>query len=263
MQSASRFNAIVCKFSFLYLLIAIIASAATAGEAPKTSTVQFPASQTGTETVTGFVAEPSTNVRHPAVIVVHSWFGLDDWIKERTEKLAEQGFVALAVDLYDGHVATDSSTALELSMGLKDNIALRDLMAAYAYLYQRKDIDRDHIGAIGWDMGGGYALRLAMYQPHLAACVVNYGNLPTDPTDIQQIAAPVLGNFGTLDKGVLPTDVQMFEKAMKNMSRRIDIKMYEGAGHGFANPDNKQTYQPEAAADSWARSVAFLNKSLK
>jgi carboxymethylenebutenolidase len=241
----------------------LTASVGAAAEAPKTSTVQFPASQTGTETVSGFVAEPTTNVRHPAVIVVHTWFGLDDWIKERTEKLAEQGFVALAVDLYDGHVATDPSNALELRMGLKDDIALRDLMAAYAYLYGRKDVDRDHIGAIGWDMGGGYALRLAMYQPHLAACVVNYGTLPTDPTDIQQITAPVLGNFGTLDKGVLPTDVQMFEKTMKNMSRRVDIKMYDGAGHGFANPDNKQTYQPDAATDSWTRSVTFLQKSLK
>jgi carboxymethylenebutenolidase len=263
MQRASRFSAIVCRYAFLCLSILLIASAASAAEAPKTSTVQFPAAQTGTETVSGFVAEPVTNARHPAVIVVHTWFGLNDWVKEQTQKLAEQGFVALAVDLYNGHTATDSSGALELRMGLKDDIALRDLLAAYAYLYARKDIDRDHIGVIGWDMGGGYALKLAMFQPHIAACVVNYGTLPTDPTDIQQIAAPVLGNFGTLDKGVLPTDVQMFEKTMKNMSRRVDIKMYDGAGHGFANPDNKQTYQPEAAADSWSRSVAFLNKSLK
>jgi carboxymethylenebutenolidase len=259
MQSASRFYN--CIFVCLFLALATLTC--VAAEAPKTTTVQFPASQSGTETVSGFVAEPATTARHPAVIVVHTWFGLNDWIKEQTEKLAEQGFVALAVDLYDGHVATDSSSALELRTGLKDDVALRDLLAAYAYLYGRKDVDRDHIGAIGWDMGGGYALKLAMFQPHLAACVVNYGTLPTDPTDLQQIAAPVLGNFGTLDKGVLPTDVQMFEKSMKNMSRRVDIKMYDGAGHGFANPDNKQTYQPEAAADSWARSLAFLSKSLK
>ena len=112
-------------------------------------------------------------------------------------------------------------------------------------------------------MGGGYALKLAMYQPHLAAVVVNYGTPPTDPTDLQQIVAPVLGNFGALDKGVLPADVQMFEKTMKNISRRVDIKIYDDAGHGFANPDDKQTYQPQDAADAWARSVAFLNKSLK
>lgn len=262
MPSASRSNVFVYRCISLSLVLLAI-SALVRAETPKTSTVQFPAAQSGPETVSAFLAEPGANTRHPAVIVVHTWFGLNDWIKEQTQKLAEQGFIALAPDLYDGHIATDSSSALELRMGLKDNIGLRDLLAAYAYLYGRKDVDRDHIGVIGWDMGGGYALKLAMSQPHLAACVVNYGTLPTDPSDIQQIVAPVLGNFGTLDKGVLPTDVQMFEKTMKNMSRRIDIKMYDGAGHGFANPDNKETYQPEAAADSWARSVAFLNKSLK
>lgn len=247
----------------LGIFLFVAAVTAFGAETPKTGMVQFPASTTGTEMVSGFVAEPTTSARHPAVIVIHTWFGLNDWIKEQTEKLAEQGFVALAVDLYDGHVATDPSSARELKAGLKEGIAVRDLMAAYAYLYTRKDIDRDHIGAIGWDMGGAYALKLAMYQPHLAACVVNYGTLPTDPTDIQQIVAPVQGNFGALDKGVLPSDVDLFEKTMKNISRRVDIKIYDGAGHGFANPDDKQTYQPEAAADAWSRSVAFLNKSLK
>jgi len=249
----------------LLTLVFVASTAVSCGwgaEAPKTGTVQFPVGTTS-EMVSGFVAEPTTTVRHPAVIVIHTWLGLNDWIKEQTQKLADQGFVALAVDLYDGHVANDTSSAQELKTGLKDGIAIRDLMAAYAYLYSRKDIDRDHIGAIGWDMGGAYALKLAMYQPHLAACVVNYGTLPTDPTDIQQIVAPVLGNFGALDKGVLPSDVGLFEKTMKNISRRVDLKIYDGVGHGFANPDDKQAYQPAAAADAWSRSVAFLNKSLK
>lgn len=252
--------------AFFFLALITITSAvgpSAVGDDPKTSTVQFPATANGTDMLNGFVAEPTTNARHPAVIVIHTWWGLNDWVKQQTQKLAEQGFVALAPDLYDGHVATDPSSALELRMGLKDGIAIRDLLAAYAYLYGRKDIDRDHIGAIGWDMGGGYALKLAMYQPHLAAVVVNYGTPPTDPTDLQQIVAPVLGNFGALDKGVLPADVQMFEKAMKNISRRVDIKIYNDAGHGFANPDDKQTYQPQDAADAWARSVTFLNKALK
>jgi carboxymethylenebutenolidase len=246
----------------LVLLGALSLAGLLRAEGVKTSTVQFPAG-TGTDNVSGFVAEPGTTVRHPGVIVVHTWMGLNDWIKQQTEKLGEQGFVALAVDLYDGHVATDPATAQDLRIGLKDGVAVRDLMAAYAYLYGRKDVDHDHIGVIGWDMGGSYALKLAMYQPRIGACVVNYGTLPTDPTDIQQIIAPVLGNFGALDRGVLPTDVQMFETTMKKMSRRVDIKLYDGAGHGFANPDNKDTYRADAAADAWTRSVAFLTKTLK
>jgi carboxymethylenebutenolidase len=173
------------KILALFFLALIAIGSALGADAPKTSTVQFPATASGTDMLNGFVAEPTTNMRHPAVIVIHTWWGLNDWVKEQTQKLAEQGFVALAPDLYDGHVATDPSNALELRMGLKDDIAIRDLLAAYAYLYGRKDVDRDHIGAIGWDMGGGYALKLAMYQPHLAAVVVNYGTPPTDPTDLQ------------------------------------------------------------------------------
>src|SRR5579872_2259781 len=128
-----------------------------AKDVPKTEAIQFPA---GKDTVGGTIAEPATPGRHPAVIVIHAWWGLNDWIKEQTQKLADQGFVALAVDLYAGHVATEASTAMDLRMGLKDEVAVRDLQAAFDYLMTRKDVDRDHIGAIGWDMGGGYALKL-------------------------------------------------------------------------------------------------------
>jgi carboxymethylenebutenolidase len=148
-------------------------------------------------------------------------------------------------------------------MGLKDDVAIRDVQAAFVYLMTRNDVDRDHIGVIGWDMGAAYALKLAMAQPRLGACVVNYGALPTDPNDIQVIFSPVLGNFAALDRGVLPSDVQSFEKTMKNLSRRVDIKIYEGAKHGFENPGDADNFQPEAAADSWARTIAFFKRYLK
>jgi len=138
-----------------------------------------------------------------------------------------------------------------------------DLKAAFAYLGTRKDVDRDRIGSIGWCMGGGYSLQLAIHEPRLAACVVDYGALPTDPNDIQQIFAPVLGNFGAEDRGITPDDVHAFEKTMKGMNHRVDIKIYDGAGHAFENSTNTKGYRPEAAADAWARTVAFLNKSLK
>ena len=131
------------------------------------------------------------------------------------------------------------------------------------YLASRNDVDRNRIGTVGWCMGGGLALQLAIHQPRLAACVVNYGALPTDPNDLQQIFAPVLGNFGADDRGITPGDVQAFERTMKNLGRRVDVKIYDGAGHAFENPENKDGYRPEAAADAFARTVAFLNKSLR
>jgi carboxymethylenebutenolidase len=241
----------------LSLLAAIVTVRA---DAPRTETVQFPS---GTETVSGFLAMPEKPGRYPALVVVHEWWGLTDWVKEQAQKLAEQGYIALAVDLYKGQVTTDPEVAHELMRGLPQDRAVSDLKAGFAYLATRKDVDRDHIGSIGWCMGGGYALQLAIHEPHLAACVVNYGALPTDPNDIQQIFAPVLGSFGANDRGITPADVQGFEKTMRGMNRRIDVKIYDGAGHGFENSTNTAGYRPDAAADAWARTLAFLGKAMK
>jgi carboxymethylenebutenolidase len=246
---------------FLVLMTAGIISAALVvrADAPKTQTVEFPS---GKETISGFLAVPDKPGQYPALVVIHEWWGLNDWVKEQTEKLADQGYVALAVDLYRGKTATDASEAHELMRGLPQDRAIRDMLAAYAYLATRKDVKSDKIGSIGWCMGGGLSLQLAIHQPRLAACVVNYGSLPTDPNDIQQIGAPVLGNFGADDRGITPADVAAFDKTMKGMNRRIDVKIYPGAGHAFENPNNTNGYRPEAAADAWARTIAFLHKAL-
>jgi carboxymethylenebutenolidase len=238
------------------LFLAVCASA----QGAKTETVHFPS---GKDTVGGFLAAPEKPGRYPALIVVHDWWGLSNWVKEQTEKLADQGFVALAVDLYGGKVAANATEASEFSRALEGDRSVLDLMAAIVYLASRNDVARDRVGAVGWAMGGGYALQLAMHVPRLGACVVNYGVLPTDPNDLEGIGAPILGNFGADDHGVTPADVQAFEKTMKTLNRRVDLKIYDGAGHSFENPNNKDAYRPEAAEDAWNRTVAFLNKSLK
>jgi carboxymethylenebutenolidase len=116
---------------------------------------------------------------------------------------------------------------------------------------------------VGWCMGGGCSLLLAENEPKLAACAVNYGAMPTDAAIIAKIQAPVLGNFGALDRGIKPEDVQAFEKAMQAAGKRIDAKIYDGAGHAFENPNNKDGYRPEAAADAWTRMVNFFAANLK
>jgi len=228
-------------------------------QAPKTETVEFPS---GKEKASGFLAVPDKPGVYPGLIVIHEWWGLNDWVKEQSEKLAGQGYVVLAVDLYHGKSAADPSDAHELMRGMPQDRAIRDMQAAYEYLAARKDVKPGRIGAIGWCMGGGLALQLAIHQPRLAAIVVNYGALPTDPNDIQQIGAAVLGNFGADDKGITPADVQAFDKTMKGLNRRIDVKIYPGAGHAFENPNNTGGYRPEAAADAWKRTLAFLHNAL-
>jgi carboxymethylenebutenolidase len=226
----------------------------------KTEQVHF---KSGDDTVAGYLALPDSPGRHPAIVVIHEFWGLNDWVKEQAEKFAAQGYVALAVDLYRGKSTSNPDEAHELMRGMPQDRAVRDMKAAFDYLASRSDVDKNKIGSVGWCMGGGLSLQLAIHEPKLAACVVNYGALPTDPDDIRKINAPVLGNFGAEDRGITPEAVHSFEKAMKDAGKTIDIKIYDGAGHGFENSNNKTGYRAEAAADAWHRMVSFLDKTLK
>jgi carboxymethylenebutenolidase len=172
--------------------------------------------------------------------------------------------VALAVDLYRGKVATTQEDAHQLMSGLPADRALRDLKAAVAYLASRKDVKKTRIGSIGWCMGGRYSLALATEEPSVAATIAYYGAPPTDEAAIARIKGPVLGNYGGEDKGPSPDQVKAFEAAMKKAGKSVDLKIYEGAGHAFANVNNPWGgYREAAAKDAWARSVAFLAARLK
>jgi carboxymethylenebutenolidase len=212
----------------------------------------------------GYLATPSKDSgKHPAVIVIQEYWGLNDWVKEQTRRFADQGYVALAVDLYRGKIAKTPDEAHELMRGLPEDRAMADLKGAFEYLASRKDVDPKRIGVIGWCMGGGYALMLATQEPRLAAAVVNYGHLMTDPNTIASIRVPLLGNFGGEDRGIPAADVREFESALKNAGKIADFKVYPGAGHAFMNPNNKTGYVAEAAADAWKRIDAFFATHLR
>jgi carboxymethylenebutenolidase len=112
-------------------------------------------------------------------------------------------------------------------------------------------------------MGGGYALDVALDEPTLAADVINYGHLATDTDTLKKINAPILGSFGGQDHGITPTDVHQFELTLKQMGKKVDIKIYPDAGHAFENPNNKEGYRPDDAADAWKRTTDFLAQTLK
>ncbi len=211
----------------------------------------------GDETINGLLELPGDRNRHRAIIAIHEWWGLNDWVKKQARNLASNGYIVLAVDLYRGKVTADRSQARKLKGSLPRDRAIRDIKTAFDYLAARPDVDPKRIGAIGWSMGGDFALQLAIHEPQLAACVVNYGTPPTNSVDIQKIHARVLGNFGALDRGVPPKKVRAFEKTMEALGKSIDIKIYADAGHAFQNADNKPAYRPQAAADAWIRTVAF------
>jgi carboxymethylenebutenolidase len=147
--------------------------------------------------------------------------------------------------------------------GVPEDRAKRDLHAAFEFLVSQPNVKKDRIGAIGWCMGGGYALDVALQEPTLAADVINYGHLATDPEALKKIHAPILGIFGAQDKGIPPGDVRKFREQLDKLGKKIEIKIYDDAGHAFENPNNKDGYRSAEAADAWQRTITFLATNLK
>jgi carboxymethylenebutenolidase len=251
-------EAMKMKLSFAVAgLVAMLAAPAFAAE----ETVSF---DSGKEKGSGFLVTPGGAGPAPAVVVIQEWWGLNEWVKDQARALAKEGYVALAVDLYRGKATDKQEEAHQLMSGLPPDRALRDLRGAFAFLAARKDVKNDKIGSIGWCMGGHYSLALATEEPALAAVVAYYGAPPTDDAAIAKIKAPVLGNFGGADGGPSPDQVKAFEAAMRKAGKSVDVKIYDGAGHAFANVNNPWGgYREAAAKDAWARTLAFFAAHLK
>jgi carboxymethylenebutenolidase len=246
------------KFVLLALAAGVLAGTAQAAE--QSITFKSGSADQGS----GFLVTPEGKGPFPAVVVIQEWWGLNDWVKDQARGLAKDGYVALAVDLYRGKVAADQDTAHQYMMGLPDERATADLAGAFATLAARPDVNKKKIGVIGWCMGGKWSLRLATTEPTLAAAVAYYGAPPTKAEDIAKIKAPVLGNYGGDDKGPSPDQAKAFEAAMKAAGKSIDLKIYPGAPHAFANANNPWGgYREAAAKDAQARTTAFFAAHLK
>jgi carboxymethylenebutenolidase len=219
--------------------------------------------KSGDQAVHGILYTPEGKGPFPGIVVIHEYWGLNDWVKEQASKLAGEGYAALAIDLYRGKVATTPDEAHELMRGVPEDRAKRDLEAAFQFLASQPNVKKDRIGAIGWCMGGGYALDLALEEPKLAADVINYGHLATDPAALSKINAPILGLFGALDRGISPDDVKAFGEALDKLGKKGDITIYPDAGHQFENPNNKDAYRAADAADAWNKTANFLASTLK
>jgi len=219
--------------------------------------------KSGDETISGILYTPKGKGPFPALVVIHEWWGLNDWVKDEASKLADQGYAALAIDLYRGKVATTPDEAHQIMRGVPTDRADRDLLAATAFLASQKSVDAKRIGSIGWCMGGGYSLDLAINDPKLKAAVINYGHLASDDATLKKINAPILGIFGGQDKGITPADVNKFESQMKALGKTVDIHIFPDAGHAFENPNNKAGYRADDTAEAWKLTTAFLAKNLK
>ena len=197
----------------------------------------------------------------PVILLIHEWWGLNDQIKGMTDQFAEKGFAAIAVDLYRGQVTADPAEAHEIMRGLPDHRAMGDLQAALTYLGEHRRIDSEKIGVIGWCMGGGWALRLALEDARVRAVNMYYGRLVTDKAELAKLKIPLLGIFGERDRGISAESVKEFEIRLHQMGKRAEIHLYPEAGHAFANPKSPQ-YVAEAAQDAWQKTLLFFIANL-
>jgi carboxymethylenebutenolidase len=196
----------------------------------------------------------------PAVLVIHEWWGLNDNIRHWADRLAADGYAALAVDLY-GTTASTPDEAMALMKAVDEAKATATLREAHAFLATDERVVASKIGSVGWCFGGGWSLRLALAEPELDAAVIYYGRLIEDPAQLATLNAPLLGHFGVQDEGIPVDAVQRFHDAVKAAGKPITVNMYD-ANHAFANPSSAR-YQEQAAGMAWDRTRAFFAHHLK
>jgi carboxymethylenebutenolidase len=200
----------------------------------------------------------------PGVVVIQEWWGLTSHIADVANRLAAEGFVALAPDLYGGTTAHDADEAGKLMQGLPADQAARDLGGAVDYLLDHDAVTSSKVGAIGFCMGGGFVLMLAAQQgDKIGAAVPFYGLLGEDHPSFADLSAPLLGHFGEQD-GMLSTDqVRELAATIEQQSGRAPDFRFYPAGHAFFNDENLiGTYDPEQAAKAWDATVGFLRAHL-
>jgi carboxymethylenebutenolidase len=197
----------------------------------------------------------------PAVVVIHEWWGLNDHIKHWADRLAEDGYAALAVDLYGGQVATSPEQAMAIMRAVDETRAKEILTAAHRFLRDDPRVQASRRGVVGWCFGGAWALQQAILQPDLDAAVIYYGRLVTDEAALRGIQAQLLGVFANRDQSIPPDAVAGFAQALQRAGKSIELHQYD-ADHAFANPSGAR-YEADDAADAWSRVRTFLARTLK
>lgn len=215
------------------------------------------------ELVYGHFAFPSDMIEPlPAVIMIHEWWGLNDNIRAMAERLAAEGYIVLAVDLFGGESATSPEAARQLMLRAVENRASVTANIEQAYAFVTDTAGAPRVASLGWCFGGGWALNTALLFPtDLDAAVIYYGQVTEDEDKLSPLEVPILGLFGSEDRGIKVESVRRFEAALERLGKDHEIHVYEGAGHAFANPSGNN-FNAGYAADAWTRTLGFLGTHL-
>jgi carboxymethylenebutenolidase len=217
--------------------------------------------------IPAYLSRPKKSGTAPgAVLVIHEIFGLNDHIKSIADRISNEGYMALAPNLFvrapepPPKDTSDMNALRKAASSIPNEVAIKDMQAGLDYLKTVKSVHHK-FASIGFCMGGGFSYQIATHTKDLAGAVIFYGRTPLDL--VPQVSCPLLASFGALDTGIKPEDVKAFEEALKKAGKTADIKIYDGAKHGFFNDTRPEAYNAAAAADAWQRTLKFFSEHLK
>ena len=224
---------------------------------------ELPYGEVGTQLVYGHFAFPSDMVEPlPAVVLVHEWWGLNDTVRAKADRLAAQGYIVLAVDLFAGRTTTDVQLARKLMRQVVNDQDATGENIRQAIGFVKDTAGAPSVAVMGWGLGGGWALNAAMLFPDsIDASIIYYGQVSDDPDRLSVVNAPVLGFFGEADRGVPVDGVRAFESVLDSLGKSQEIIVYPGGRHGFANPE-ANGYDERLAERAWERTLGFLAETL-
>src|SRR5437588_4640194 len=226
-----------------------------------TQVAQMTSFQSGSRRLEGYLAHPEGDGPFPSIVVIHEIFGLNDNMKDITRRFADQGYAAFGVDLFAGRNRTICMFRLMGGLLLKslNNSGIHDLKAALTFLAEQPGVDDSRLGAVGYCMGGSYAIAWACTDDRLKAIAPYYA---VNPHPLEAVArlCPVVGSYP--DKDFTTSAGQKLDVELDRYNVPHDIKIYPGAKHSFFN-DTTKNYNESAAQDSWTRVLAFFEEHLE
>ena len=226
-------------------------------------TERLPYAETADDLVYGYFAAPADVFEPlPAIIVIHEWWGLNDNMRAMADRLAGEGYMVLAIDLYAGQTTANPAEARELMLEVVEDPepARENIRKAYEFL---ETAGAPRIASLGWSFGGGWSLNTAQLFPEaLDASVIYYGQVTDDEAKLSPINVPILGLFAAEDRGVKVASVEAFRQVLERLGKDNEIHIYPGVGHAFANPSG-QNYDADAAEDAWQKTLEFLARHLE
>jgi carboxymethylenebutenolidase len=212
-----------------------------------------------------YVAHRGGDGARPVVMVVQEWWGLNENIKDIARRFANEGYFAIAPDLYSrqgNKVAADPNTAAQLMGGLKTEDGIEDLKSTIGWIRGQQDTKSSKIGITGYCMGGTYATLLPCESKEISAAAPFYGEIPSDDK-LKNLNCPMFYAYGANDGWIQRADVERLAAGLKQFGKQGEAKIYEGCDHGFFNDTRKDVYAPDAARDAWQHTLKLFAENLQ